>query len=155
MLNKEIEKKVIEKLENFKPEDYWSYLWDNRLVGSQGPWTLDYLRQNRSITAEAQKFAQDHFENDSSDVDDMLRHNFYIEVLHYWADEALKAAKEGNEDYDYLIEIEDEEERFDVAMATEAEDMNYHALCNLLAHLYDEVTFEEVGLEEFLKLKYN
>lgn len=155
MSNKEIENKVIEKLQNFKPEDYWSYLWDNKLICSQGPWTLDHLRQYGKITAKAQQFAETHFENDDSSVDDMLRHNFYIAVLHYWADEALKAAKEGNEDYDYLMEIEDEEERFEEAMAAESEDINYSALGSLLAYLYDDVTLEEVGLEEFLKLKYN
>ena len=155
MSNKEIENKVIEKLQNFKPEDYWSYLWDNRLVGSQGPLTRDYLRSKSIITAKGQKFAESHFENEDSDVDDALRHNFYVEVLHYWAKEAIKAAKEGNEDYDYLMEIEDEEERFQEALSCEAEDMNYYALSSLLAHLYDDVTLEKVGLEEFLKLKYN
>lgn len=155
MSNKEIENKVIEKLQNFKPQDYWSYLWDNRLVGSQGPWTRDYLRSKSIITAKGQKFAESHFENEDSDVDDTLRHTFYLEVLHYWAEEAIKAAKEGDEHYDYLMEIEDEEERFQEALSSEAEDMNYYALSSLLAHLYDDVTLEKVGLEEFLKLKYN
>jgi hypothetical protein len=104
---------------------------------------LEHLVSNAFITEEAMEFAKKHFENDDSAVDDTLRHSFYIDVVHHWATSALKEAEAGNEDYDYLMEIEDKDERFAAAFEEEADDHNYYALQNYLASVYDTVILAE------------
>jgi len=137
---KEIKDYVIERLKGFNPEDYNRVLWDRRLVGSQGPWTLKHLVKLGRVTKEAAEYAEFHFENYDSDVDDQLRNGLYMEVLDMWTTESIKAAQEGDEDYAWMLEDANgsEDELYGIASEESANDFNYLGLKNFLAYIVDE-----------------
>ena len=104
----DLENYVIKSLNDFKPEEYYDFLWRSRLIGSQGPWTLDYLSDSGTISYEAQSFVQSHLDNErESDVCEAAQ-ELYLDVIMMRAAESIREAKSGNDDYSWLLDIEDE-----------------------------------------------
>ena len=133
----DLENYVIKSLNDFKPEEYYDFLWKSRLIGSQGPWTLDYLSDSGTISYEAQSFVQTHLDNEfESDVCGAAQ-ELYFEVTSTVAAEIIKEAKSGNEDYSWLLDIEDEDERFNLATEEATDDLNFPALQGVIAWYAD------------------
>ena len=133
----DLENYVIKSLNDFKPEEYYDFLWKSRLIGSQGPWTLDYLSDSGTISYEAQSFVQSHLDNErESDVCEAAQ-ELYLDVIMMRAAESVREAKSGNDDYSWLLDIEDEDERFNEATDDAADDLNYPALQSVIAWYAD------------------
>ena len=129
-----IEKRVIEKVKEIPVEKLYKTLWEKKVIGSQGPWGLDYLRNRGRISAKAQEFVNKHWEKET-DVDDFLRQEFMIEVWAY--DQKVYAKQEFGKEIDELTEEELEE-----AFEYSSEDINYFGYAGLLGVLYDDVMID-------------
>ena len=100
------------------PSYYYKRLWDEKLICSQGPWTVDHLIESGYFTKEAKSFV-DHYE--LMEVFEDYYHEYIEEVIADMLidDEDIKA-------------IEDEDERYQTAADEAADDFNYPAWASLL-----------------------